>query len=219
MFTDKSIRYQAEATYWTNRPQPDKIEHVWLVFHGYGQLARFFAKRLDFLDQEKNLIIAPQGLDKFYLDGKYDKVGASWLTKEQREEGIRNQYAYLKQVFETETKHLDFGKVKLHYLGFSQGVATMMRWAFQLQKPFSTMLIWAGGIPLELENKDNEFIPADAKIWAVIGEEDQFYSEENFNQQILKGRKVFGKEINTHVFQGKHEVKREVLEAILKEFG
>jgi len=215
LFTDKSISYQAEASYWANQPATEQVEQVWVVFHGYGQLARFFAKRLDILDPDKNLIIAPQGLAKFYLDGRYDKVGACWLTKEQREEGIRNQWAYLNKVLEAETNGLDWSAVQLHYLGFSQGVATMLRWAFHWQKPFATMLIWAGGIPLELENLPNRFIPDQAKIWAVIGEEDPFYSAENFNQQILKAQRVFGREIQTKVFKGKHEVKREVLAEIL----
>ncbi len=211
----KAIQYQASAAYWTNQAPSENIRHIWMAFHGYGQLARYFARRLDFLDPTEHLIIAPQGPDKFYLDGEYNKVGASWLTKEDREEGIENQFSYLKKVWEAETSGLDLQKVQLHYLGFSQGVATMLRWAFHLQQPFATMIIWAGGIPKELEDLPNQFLLPDAAIWAVIGSQDQFYSEENFSQQIENGKKVFGREINTKVFDGKHEVSREVLEGIL----
>ena len=76
----------------------EATERIWLVFHGYGQLAEYFIKKFEDLDPTKNFIIAPQGLSKYYLQGVYGRVGASWMTKEDRLTEIANQYAYIDEV-------------------------------------------------------------------------------------------------------------------------
>ncbi|MEP5069833.1 MAG: esterase, partial [Crocinitomicaceae bacterium] len=128
-----------KASYHTLNELTEKTERVWLVFHGYGQLAGHFIKKFKDLDPAKNFIVAPQGLSKYYLDGVYGRVGASWMTKEDRLTEIQNQYAYIDALLK---KIGDLSDKQLIYFGFSQGTATMGRYAAHAKIPFHQMIIW-----------------------------------------------------------------------------
>jgi len=100
---------------------------IWIVLHGYGHLARYFLRKFEGLE-EGRLIVAPEGLSRFYLDDGHTRVGATWMTREDRELEIADQLTYLDQL----TEHLRAGSradIRLNVLGFSQGVATACRWA------------------------------------------------------------------------------------------
>ena len=62
---------------------------VLYVLHGYGQLAEFFVRKFRELGDEY-LIVAPEGMHRFYLQGSSGRVGASWMTKEDREQDIKH---------------------------------------------------------------------------------------------------------------------------------
>ena len=62
----------------------------WYVLHGYGQLARYFIKKFTKLPAKGIHVTAPEGLHRFYLEGSSGRVGASWMTKEDRETDIAN---------------------------------------------------------------------------------------------------------------------------------
>ena len=96
----------------------------WVVLHGYGQLASRFLRSLESLATPSRLVVAPEGLSRFYLDAGGGKVGASWMTKEDRVREIEDYLAYLDLVRATLMP-----PVPLTILGFSQGVATAARWA------------------------------------------------------------------------------------------
>ena len=102
----KFVQVSAQFPYFTQNEASSETAHVWVVFHGYGQLAQYFLRKFDFLPPN-HFVIAPQGNHKFYIQ-PYDKVGASWLTKEDRLVDIENQQNYLKKVFEIETQGIDF---------------------------------------------------------------------------------------------------------------
>lgn len=71
---------------------------VWLVVHGYGQLAERFINKFTTLLNESTAIIVPEALQRFYLDGTGGKIGASWMTREERELDIKDNHYYLDQV-------------------------------------------------------------------------------------------------------------------------
>ncbi len=185
-----------------------KTEEIWFVFHGYGQLAQHFIRRFNVLDQEKCFVIAPEGLNKFYLT-ENGHVGASWMTKHNRENELQNQRQYFDEIFIQYFSTTDFATKKVVFFGFSQGVAAMVRCLTHWQLKLAKMIIWAGEIPketnkehLNLENVDVHF---------VIGNDDKYYSEEAINFQIDSFEKIMGIKPTLTVFQGTHEVNREVL--------
>lgn len=214
---EKQIAVQTQATYLTKNELTENTKYIWLVCHGYGQLARFFIRRFDVLDEKENYIIAPEGLSKFYLGNDYKKVGASWLTKENRELHLENQLVYLEEIYKNEISKIDLPNVKLVFLGFSQGVATVCRWAAKMKIPFSKLILWAGSFPADLTKDDLAFINNNPEIFLVIGKQDQFLSYVKIDEQE-KHIIDLGLSPNVIMFEGEHEVKREVLAELVKSF-
>ncbi len=70
------------ARYFQNGELNQSTSEVWIVCHGYGQLANFFLRKFDLLNSNTTCIIAPEGLHRYYLEGSAGRVGASWMTKE-----------------------------------------------------------------------------------------------------------------------------------------
>jgi predicted esterase len=205
----KTIDLQLTAAYETYGTLSDTTETIIMAFHGYGELARYFIRKFDFLDEAKHYVIAPQGLSKFYMNN-HTRVGASWMTKENRELDLRNQLHYVQTVFETETESVDFSNKKLVIFGFSQGTATASRWAVMHQIPFDTFIAYAGHLAYELTEKDFDFMKTEAETICFLGDNDQFYNGDNIPKFETTFKTVFPKG-KFEIFEGKHEVLREVL--------
>ena len=75
-----------------NEEDPDEI---WFVLHGYGQLAHRFLRYFADLDDGTRLLVAPEGLHRHYLDHAERKVGASWMTSEDRLTDIDDYVGWL----------------------------------------------------------------------------------------------------------------------------
>ena len=56
----------------------DDLRDVWFVLHGYGQLAADFLAGFGAVAEPGRLLVAPEGLSRFYTEGSSGKVGASW---------------------------------------------------------------------------------------------------------------------------------------------
>src|SRR4029077_15253411 len=106
---------------------PEGATDVWFVCHGYGQLASRFLERFRALESEGRCIVAPEGLSRYYLteNPTERRVGASWMTREDRLHEIDDYVRYL------ETLHAQVvpATARVTALGFSQGTATVCRWA------------------------------------------------------------------------------------------
>jgi len=214
MITEKHIKITLKTPYTTLGECSQKTRIIWVVFHGYKQLAKRFIQKFTILDLKTNFIIAPQGLSKFYLEGHFGHVGASWMTKEDRETDIQNQLVYINSVFQKETQNIDFQNVQLNILGFSQGVTTACRWAFYQNIPFDNLILWAGSFPHEITEK--QILKRNAKIMALIGTKDSFYNPELWQKQLKKIEKYVQKP-KTLLYDGKHEVSRTILKQITDE--
>ena len=193
-------------------------KYIWVVCHGYAQLAEYFVKKFDFLDARQHFVIAPQGLSRFYLDQTYGRVGASWMTKDDRETELANQRAYFDAVFDPIFQDIDFDQYKLILLGFSQGVSAVARLAAYKKWPFHRMVLWAGGFPKELTAADFSFVSSKAEVIGCIGRQDIYYSEQLLAQEKVKLGELFGKKARHLVFEGKHELVKEELSRMVAKF-
>ncbi|MDW3191669.1 MAG: alpha/beta hydrolase [Cytophagales bacterium] len=207
MSVEKHIDVTLKTSYRTLNSLKSTTRKIWIVFHGQGQLTEFFLKKFEVLDPNEHFIIAPQGLSKYYLNGFTGRVGASWMTKEDRLTEIENQARYVDAVVEAE---LGDHSAEIVLLGFSQGTATMMRYAKHAQLTFNKMIVWAGTIPLEL-TPEMVVHWSDLQAHFVYGDEDQFDSNGQFDQEHQKFEALIGRPANKLVFHGKHEVKAEIL--------
>ena len=208
MSTEHQLEVSVKAPYFTLNKLTEKTERIWLTFHGYGQLAKYFIKKFEVLDPQKNFIVAPQGLSKYYLDGFYGRVGASWMTKEDRLTEIENQYRYIKAVLDQVG---DISDKKLIYFGFSQGTATMGRFASWSKLPFHKMIIWAGTFPPDIEPNEFNFLTQSEEITYFTSRDDPFFKEEMIENQNQVVSKTTGKTPELHWYDGGHTVVSELL--------
>lgn len=95
-----------------------------LALHGYRQLGKYFINQFQALQDLGFAVIVPEALNRFYIEGYSGRVGASWMTKEAREDDIQDQINYLDQLHE----EFNLSATPLIVLGFSQGGPTACRW-------------------------------------------------------------------------------------------
>ncbi|MEQ9288211.1 MAG: alpha/beta hydrolase [Cyclobacteriaceae bacterium] len=208
------VNMSFRASYATMNEIHPGTKHIWIACHGYGQLANHFIKRFDVFDPERHFILAPEGLARFYLNG-HKKVGASWMTKHDRETDLENQQSYFDALFRQVFGQTDLKEYQLHLLGFSQGVSMISRLAAYKRLNFDHLILWAGGFPPELCNEDFTFLKKSAKLKIVLGSSDQFFQMPAFQTDIDKAASATGLEAELMHFDGGHELDREVLSGIV----
>lgn len=182
--------------------------HLWIVCHGYGQLARYFIRHFEVLEDATTVIIAPEGLNKFYLQGFSGRVGATWMTKEERLHEIEDYTQYLNLVYEQALQEAP--NIQLHVLGFSQGAATVCRWLAQAKWPVAELVLWAGVFPEDMEMATAREVLSQTRLTYVYGLQDEFITDEKLQQQLSWVRQA-GLEPEIITFAGKHEINAQVL--------
>jgi predicted esterase len=153
-----SIVVPRTARYFTLGPTHGFPRELWFVCHGYGQLASRFARQFAALDDGTRLIVAPEALSRFYLDSIQQRrgdpsprIGASWMSREDRESEIADYVSYLDQVAAEVRNSLTGAAPRIVVLGFSQGAATVSRWLAASELRADQLVLWGGGIPPELD--------------------------------------------------------------------
>src|SRR6266704_2680299 len=93
---EHSLSTSRTARYFT-LGHPSDARELWFVCHGYGQLASRFLERFHSLESQRRCIVAPEGLSRFYLTEHPTerRVGASWMTREDRLHEIDDYVRYL----------------------------------------------------------------------------------------------------------------------------
>ncbi len=185
----------------------EQTEFIWLAFHGYAQLAEYFIKKMEFSNQAKHFVIAPEGLSRFYSDGMSGRVGASWMTKVDRENEIEDYLAYIDQV----CQHFDISdskKQKLVVLGFSQGCATASRWANHTKLSVDHLIMWGGNMAKELL-ESNDFKLRQPLIFS-LGNGDPFINE-NSVSKMKEALKKTNLDFKFYFYEGGHVIDSGVL--------
>ncbi len=209
---DLPITYKAR--YFTAGQVTENTRQIWFVLHGYGQLAEYFIRKFSVLQKHDIYIIAPEGLSTFYLDpiqtaGRIsDRVGASWMTKENRLTDIENYLNYLNLLSEKEIG-MHTG-IPVTVLGFSQGAATASRWISDGKVPFSRLILWAGIFPGDMDFQSTKQILSGKETVFVYGKQDPFVNDSRFAEMTLITGKL-GITPATVSFDGKHEIDEQTL--------
>ena len=157
---------------------PAAVRALWLVLHGYGQLAAPFLEGLRALDDGTRLLVAPEALSRFYdarsqLERHVDApVGASWMTREDRLEEIEDQAGWLDVVHAEFAARVPEG-TPLVVLGFSQGAAAAARWLARGTVRAAHLICWGAGLPPEVPLGPGSALGR-TRCTLVIGERDRF---------------------------------------------
>ncbi len=213
---EKHITISKKARYFTKGAISSNTKRIWLVLHGYGQLASYFIKHFEPLVDDDTSVVAVEGLSRFYLDGKWERVGASWMTKEDRLNEIEDYITYLDAVCAAVFEELE-EQPEIVLLGFSQGTATAWRWLLRGKYKVSHLVLWAGSI-----GKENPELVAkklqDCSLHLAVGDQDQFISMENAIKR-KDAVKALKPDLHFWPFEGKHVMHRPTLEAISKKIS
>ena len=130
----------------------DTAREVWFVLHGYGQLAARFLRACTVLEDGSRLIVAPEALNRFYVDEPaHQKVGATWMTREDRLADIADTVRYLDAVQTEVFRVTPRAGRRVHVLGFSQGAAAACRWAALGAVAPDRVILWGGEVPPDLD--------------------------------------------------------------------
>ncbi|WP_111669326.1 alpha/beta hydrolase [Algoriphagus litoralis] len=209
----KSIRFEYESHYFLSQEPTYQEDEIWLVVHGYGQLAEFFLRKFNSFFSQHRLFIAPEGTNYNYLEGFQGRVGANWMTKHERETAIANNHRLLDQLLDSVLEKYP-GKPKIKVLGFSQGAATATRWGSRWNGKIDTFVLWAGGFALDLNLEQAGAAFAETNLILVLGAKDELITPESIAKQedlILS----LGKDVIRLTFDGGHELDAQVLDKII----
>ncbi len=203
MINSKNIVVNKSSRYFTLGKLTEKTKSIWFVFHGYGQLAKDFIAEFTVLENDSTFVIAPEALNKFYLRGFSGKVGATWMTKEDRENEIIDYVKMINKIFELFKQDFKLDCIKINILGFSQGSHTAVRWLDKYKHKINNLILWGGSFPRDCVYSSKYW--SNVKIQIVIGNSDKFISKKMLDKEImyLRSQNINCKFFN---FDGGHEL-------------
>lgn len=203
----KTAHYSSIGT-----PSKD-IKHLWIACHGYGQLASRFIEKFEEIADSKTLVIAPEGLSRFYFGGSFTgEVAASWMTKGDRLLEIEDYCNWLDALYDEYVPQLN-PDVQITIFGFSQGVATVFRWLQARRRRCHNVVIWAGRVPEDITYEPLLPYWDEKQMIFVYGLQDKFLTEDRV-QAIQKETTELGLTYQTLTFDGKHVIDRPMLKKI-----
>jgi len=192
-------------------------------FHGYAQTAG------DMMDELRRIPgadtwtrVSIQALNRFYIRGD-SKVVSSWMTREDREQAIADNIAYVDRVLEHPSTRLESGlapfdiaqgapsnveaargmRPNLVFVGFSQGAAMAYRAALMGARPAAGIIALAGDIPPEVKAEGGTRHPW-PRVLIGVGTNEQWYSGAKLEDD-LKFLQDRGIEHSVVRFEGGHE--------------
>lgn len=209
------ITFPCKARYFKSGELTQETKGVWFVLHGYGQLAQYFIRKFHKLKEHNICVIAPEALSRFYLEdvtsraqSGNNRVGATWMTRENRTMDIDNYLHYLDALVNHELKM--FPDIPVTVLGFSQGAATASRWVLNGGTNAKQLILWAGIFPPDMNIEAGKEILHGIKTTLVYGDADPFLNDTRFAEMNMIAEKLNIKPV-VYSYAGGHEIHEETL--------
>jgi predicted esterase len=211
------IRTPRTARYYSTAELTAYTRELWIVCHGYAQLARYFIRPFAAISNAQRVVVAPEALSRYYFEtapgvhGPDARVAATWMTREDRDHEILDYIEYLDNL----AAHLvreAAADVRITALGFSQGAATVSRWAARGSTPLHRVILWGSGLPGELEPAPDLLRGADLIV--ALGTSDEHINEAAVSRQEAR-LKQGGMQYRMHRYRGAHRVEADALVALL----
>ena len=206
--TEHHLTVARDARYYLHG-DPASARHAWLCCHGYGQLASAFIGYLATEGNTDRLLVAPEALSRFYHDNGRGPVGASWMTREDRQHEIDDYIRYLDQVGAELRTRLPSNH-RLYALGFSQGLATVSRWVFGGNSEVAGLILWAGTMAPELNPAALAPKLRGKRVALVAGSKDEYVTPDWFPREHQRFSEA-GADCKDFGFHGGHRLDRVTL--------
>jgi predicted esterase len=209
LISERHLAVKKTARYCVLGELDSRTSDLWIVCHGFGQLARDFLPSFEPIAKAGRAIVAPEGLSRFYksqgtMHTRETPVGATWMTSEDRDAEIADYIGYLDTLL-TEVRGDMSPDVTVTGLGFSQGVATVTRWVAASSPRLDKLILWGGLLPPEFTETSQLGGLLSQPISFVVGTSDRYFPETIVESEIqrLKGLKV---PVSVTRFDGGHEI-------------
>ena len=222
MSTEHHLEVPRTARYYLSGSMSADVTDVWFVCHGYGQLASDFLKEFDGITSPHRLIVAPEALSRFYLPngtgfhGPDSKIGATWMTREDREVEITDYISYLDLLYDSVFSIVPRGGAKVTVLGFSQGGATANRWLTRGKAKADRLLMWGCLLSSDSDLNQAAAFFRDVELSIVYGTRDK-YADTGMIEGYERRLKEHGIPHRVVSFEGGHRMDRDTLARIAAE--
>lgn len=210
MIQAKHLTTPRTARYFTLGSIETRPANVWMTLHGYGMNAAIFADLFRNFAETGDYVVVPEGLSRFYIKGFTGPVGASWMTREDRLNEIKDYTAYLARLYDIAIGACQCETTTIHLLGFSQGAAALCRFLSYAPRPFHHLWICAGEIPEDLDWHTFASLFTTAQLHLMIGNRDEWFDEAK-KQAVLNRLSQRHINFTLHPFEGAHEIDFSVL--------
>jgi predicted esterase len=214
------IEVPRSARYYVIGERSSPGKELWIVLHGFGQLACDFVEYFATLNDGDHVVVAPEALNRYYtqpvsVPSADRKVGATWMTKEFRDAEIADYVRYLDLLHEDLVSRLRPARTVV--VGFSQGGATAMRWMMQGKTTASHVVLWGATLPPDVDLSLVNDRLRGAALHLVIGRTDQYISA---NDLAKERARLDGAAVRHDVleYDAGHAIKRTVLAELMNRF-
>jgi len=212
---EKHIHVRKTARYYVMGDMTRPSKRIWFVCHGYGQLAAQFIKEFDSLDDGNTLVVAPEGLHRFYVKGGRGTPGASWMTSEDRLADIDDYLAYLDGVYREVTASAELKGAQVNLLGFSQGTATAVRWALCGKRLFHNLVLVGGSYPPETDFEKSKKLWDSMTLHLLFGHNDPYLPAGSMQEETARLDR-FGIPYKLVKYSGGHQVPGSLLSQLIE---
>jgi predicted esterase len=189
---------------------------LWIVLHGFGQLAGDFVEYFTQLNDGRHVVVAPEALNRYYtaslsVPSPERAVGATWMTREFRDAEIRDYVRYLDLLHAELVAR--YAPRRTVVVGFSQGGATASRWTVQGRANIHSLVLWGATLPPDLDLAAARERLSAARLTLVIGKTDQYILPDSLarERERLTNARIPHDVIE---YEAGHSIKRAVLEAL-----
>jgi len=163
-------------------------EEIWFLLHGYSMLASGFLSWFEPAARAGRLLVAPEGLSRaYFVENGMRRVGASWMTKEDREAEIEDYLRYLDLLADRLLAGVsERPRIEVH--GFSQGTATACRWVAYGKHRVDRLALWGGGVPPDLDFTRFRSSLGAAPLVLLAGRRDRYVGEPEIERESARLR-------------------------------
>jgi len=211
MIQEKHVRVIKTARLYTMGEMNENTRQVWMVIHGFRQSAKKFLESFLPLANNTTFFIAPEALNRFYIDRQGTETGATWMTRDDRLNEIKDYIRYLDTVYGA--YGLDKFKGRITALGFSQGASTLTRWLDVTEYKVDRAIVYAGEVAPELLPLRADSGLRKTGNYYICGTQDKFFTAE----KLTLAREIYAPLNFTEIiFDGGHEINTDSLKGLME---
>lgn len=212
------LTQKAEINLYYDLWVPDKMPAaapLLIAVHGYGAHKRYMLREARLVAPDDFVIASIQAPHPHFRstpDGY--RVGYGWLSDQKSEEYVRLHHKFVLDVIAKLASDGLIDEHRIYIYGFSQACALDFRFAFTYPEVLAGVIGVCGGIPGDLETNEI-YRPFDAKTLYLYGDDDEFYTQEQFAGFNRKLSETLPNYRSKH-YTAKHEITQDMRDDIKK---